>query len=274
MKTIIITGASDGVGAAAARQLKAKGENVILVGRSKVKTEALAKELNVPYHLVDYTRLSDVMRLAIELQQYDCIDVLVNNAGGIMGDRQLTEDGFEKTFQVNHLAPFLLTNLLLDKLITSKAKVIQTSSAAANLYGKGFNIKDLNNELHYEPQHAYGHTKLANILFTRELDRRYRAKGLSAVAFHPGVVRSRFASDTTHYMRFLYHTPLKYLVTISPTKSARRLITLIEGEPLKDWQPGEVYTKQKQMRVHFKDDGSVARELWISSEQFVKTRLS
>lgn len=271
MQTIIITGASDGIGAESARQLKAKGYNVVLVGRSRTKTEKLANELKAPYHLVDYTQLADVKRLATELNQYDRIDVLANNAGGIMGERQLTEDGFEKTFQVNHLAPFLLTKLLMNRLIASQAKVIQTSSSAANIFGKKFDVTDLNNEHGYTPQNAYGYSKLENILFTKELDRRHRADGISTVAFHPGVVRTSFARDTTHFMRFVYHTPLKYLITISPEKSGRMLTSLAEGKPGMDWQPGEVYSNAKPMAVAFKDDGTIARELWERSEQFLNT---
>ncbi|RCW74997.1 SDR family NAD(P)-dependent oxidoreductase [Saliterribacillus persicus] len=274
MQTIIITGASDGIGAASARQLKAKGHNVVLVGRSQQKTENLAKEIDASFHLADYSRLTDVRRLASELRQYDRIDVLANNAGGIMGKRELTENGFEKTFQVNHLAPFLLTKLLMEQLIACRAKVIQTSSAAANAFGKRFNVTDLNNERSYSPQTAYGYGKLENILFTRELDRRYRASGISTVAFHPGVVRSSFASDTTHFMKFVYHTPIKYLLTISPEKSARRLSALAEGKPGVDWNLGEVYSNGKPMSVAFKDDGTVARELWERSEQFLNTELS
>ncbi len=273
MKTIIITGASDGIGAAGARQLKARGHNVVIVGRSPEKTKALAKELGVPFHLVDYTRLTDVKRLAAELERYERIDVLANNAGGIMGARAVTEDGFEKTFQVNHLAPFLLTKLLMERLVACKATVIQTSSIAANVFGRKFDITDLNNENHYAPDTAYGYSKLENILFTRELDRRYRAAGISAVAFHPGVVRSAFAGDTTHFIRVAYCTPLKYLVTITPERSARALTALAEGKPGADWQPGEVYSHGKPMTVVFKDDGSSARELWERSEHFLKNLL-
>ena len=272
-KNIVITGASDGIGAQAARQLKAKGHHVILVGRSKVKTESLGKELDAPFHLADYTDLSDVRRLADELKAYDRIDVLANNAGGIMGDRVVTKDGFEKTFQVNHLAPFLLTNVLLDKLIENSAVVIQTSSIAANIFGQGFNVEDLNNERQYQAQCAYGHGKLANILFTRELDRRFRDKGIKAVAFHPGVVRSSFAHDTNHIMHYAYHTPIKYLMTISPAQSAKRLVAFVDGEPGKDWILGEVYDKSRLMSVKFKDDGSVARSLWEQSEKMVQSLL-
>ncbi|EEA03185.1 short-chain dehydrogenase/reductase SDR [Burkholderia sp. H160] len=270
MDTIIITGASDGIGAASARQLKAKGHRVVIVGRSRTKTEALARELGAPFHVADYARLTDVQRLASELERYDRIDVLANNAGGIMGEREVTGDGFEKTFQVNHLAPFLLTRLLLKRLIASRAKVIQTASIAANMYGGKFDITDLNNERGYQPHLAYGNGKLANILFTRELHRRYYADGIAAVAFHPGVVRSSFASDTTHIMRYLYHTPLKYLITISPESGGRRLTTLAEGQPGIDWLAGEVYDKDKLMPVKFRDDGGrIARQLWERSEKML-----
>ena len=110
-KTIVITGSSDGIGAAAARKLKEMGHNVVIVGRSKEKTERIAKELDTSFHLVDYSDLSQVKRLAEELKQYDRIDVLVNNAGGAQGERKVTIDGYERTFQINHLSSFLLTNL-------------------------------------------------------------------------------------------------------------------------------------------------------------------
>lgn len=270
MQTIVITGASDGIGAAAARQLKEDGHVVVLVGRSHDKTAALARELKAPFHLADYARLADVKRLADELSAYERIDVLANNAGVIMGARQITPDGFEATFQVNHLAGFLLTRLLMDKLIASRAKVIQTSSMAANVWGRDFDVNDLNNARGYSPTAAYGRSKIENILFTRELDRRHRADGIAAVAFHPGFVRSNFAADTTFFMRFFYHTPLRYLGTISPETSARRLTALAEGEPGKDWQPGEAYLKGSKMPVLLRDGDSKARALWDKSEDMVR----
>jgi len=269
MTTILITGASDGIGAAAARQLKAKGHTVVLIGRSAIKTEAVAKSMGAPFHVADFARLSEVKRLAQDLGRYDRIDVLANNAGAILDAREMTKDGFEKTFQVNHLAPFLLTRLLMPRLIAGRAKVIQTASAAANFLGKGFDINDLNNAHNYKPSTAYGHGKLANILFTRELDRRHRSDGISAVAFHPGVVRSNFASEAGAAMRIMYQSPLKYLFTISPEASGRRLTALAEGVPGRDWQPGQVYDKARPMPVAFKDDGSIARRLWDQSEAMV-----
>lgn len=270
MQTIVITGASDGIGAAAARQLKDKGHVVVLVGRSRDKTAALARELKAPFHLADYARLSEVKRLARELDAYERIDVLANNAGLIVGARQITEDGFETTFQVNHLAGFLLTRLLMGKLALSRAKVIQTTSMAANVWGKGFDIDDLNFARDYSGTAAYGRSKLSNILFTRELDRRHRADGISAVAFHPGFVRSNFGGASP-LLRLFYRTPLRYLATISSETSARRLVALIEGTPGTDWQPGEVYSKRRGMPVAFRDDnGAVARRLWEDSTEMVR----
>jgi NAD(P)-dependent dehydrogenase (short-subunit alcohol dehydrogenase family) len=266
-QTIIITGASDGIGAAAARQLAANGEKVVLVGRSPAKTAAVAQSLGAPYHVADFADLAQVRDLAARLQEA-CprIDVLANNAGGIMGDRTVTTDGFEKTFQVNHLAPFLLTALLMPVLTASSAKVLQTASSAAQRFSH-MDIDDLQNEKDYSPQKAYGDAKLANILFTRELHRRYHDQGIGAAAFHPGVVATSFANDTTHFMRYVYHTPvIKSLFTISPDKGARQLVWLAEGIPGTTWQPGEYYEKQRPaLSTPQAHDPELARQLWDRS---------
>lgn len=271
MKTIVITGASDGIGKVAARKLSALGHKVIIVGRSKEKTVKVAEELGAPYHLADFTRLSDVCRLASELKKYDRIDVLCNNAGGVQAERTDTVDGIEKTFQINVLGGFLLTKLLMDKLCECGATVVQTSSIASNLFGADFDGKDFLNENDYSATSAYGYAKLENILFTRELDRRYGDKGIKAVAFEPGVVRTNFASESYGFIKFMYHTPIKYLVTISPERSAERLVRLAAGEAGKDFIPGEVYGKTKPMRVKFKDpEGQVAKELWETCERLTE----
>ena len=262
-KTIVITGASDGIGAAAAKQLKEAGHRVVIVGRSAEKTRRVAKALEAPYHLADYARLSDVVRLAGELSRYERIDVLANNAGGAQGDRTLTEDGFERTFQINVLAGFLLTRLLAEKLCASHATVIQTASIAANLFGADLTAGDWQNERDYTPFKAYGYAKLEDILFTRELQRRYGARGLCAVAFEPGVVRTNFASESVGFIRFCYHSPLKYLFTISPARSARRLTWLATGTPESDFASGETYSKHDKMKLKFTDgEGAVAAALW------------
>ena len=266
-KTIVITGGSDGIGAAAARTLVKEGHRVIIVGRNPEKTGKIAAELGCPYHLADYARLSDVVRLASELAEYDRIDVLANNAGGAQKERALTEDGFERTFQINLLAQFLLTHLLLDKLAASRATVIQTASIAANLFGSDFDPADPESEKNYTPFRAYGRAKLCDVLFTRELQKRFGDRGISAVAFEPGVVRTNFGSESTAFVNFCYHTPLKYLFTIAPEKSARRLTRLAVGAPGADFTPGEFYSEKKPYRLKVRDpDGSAAVSLWDACE--------
>ncbi len=219
----MITGASDGkLGAAAAREL-ADAANVVLVGRSPDKTAALAAELDVPHHVADFASLEQVRRLAADLDAaYPRIDVLANNAGGIMGSqRRLTEDGNELTFQVNHLAGFLLTTLLMDKLVASGASVIQTSSLAARMAGR-VDLDNLQLAHDYSAQRAYGASKLENILFTKELHRRYHDRGLSAAAFHPGVVGSNFAMDTDNPMRVVYAVGFPAPVVHDQPRARRR----------------------------------------------------
>ena len=263
-KTIVITGASDGIGAAAARQLKASGHLVVVVGRSPQKTAAVANEIKAPFLTANIADLREVRSLAHSLlAEYPRIDVLANNAGGIFGTREKTVDGFEKTFQVNHLAPFLLTHLLCQRLISSQATVINTSSVAAKLWGK-IDLKDLNNDSNIGPRKTYGDAKLANILFTRELERRYGSQGISAVAFHPGTVATNFASDSTSWIRFAYHSPIRRLAgLITPEMGAKQLVWLAESEPKVDWKPGEYYEKGKVSKTNMQaSDANFAREFW------------
>jgi NAD(P)-dependent dehydrogenase (short-subunit alcohol dehydrogenase family) len=270
-QTIVITGASDGIGAAAARQLAAQGEEVVLVGRSPAKTGAVARALGARHYTADFADLAQVRDLAGKLRQdFPRIDVLANNAGGIMGARTVTTDGFEKTFQVNHLAPFLLTTLLMPVLTASGAKVLQTASSAAKRWGR-VDLNDLDSEKGYAPQKAYGTAKLENILFTRELHRRYHDQGIAAAAFHPGVVASSFASDTTHFMRYIYHTPaIKNLLAISPDKGADQLTWLAEGTPGTSWQPGEYYEKRRPASSAAQArDPELARQLWDRSAELL-----
>jgi NAD(P)-dependent dehydrogenase (short-subunit alcohol dehydrogenase family) len=269
--TIVITGASDGIGAAAARRLTQAGHSLVLVGRSEQKTRRIGEELGVPFLTADFADLGQVRGLAAQLLvEVPTVDVLVNNAGGIFGDRARTVDGFEKTLQVNHLAPFLLTNLLMPALLAGDASVINTSSAAARLFGN-IDLEDLNNDRRFSANKAYGDSKLANVLFTKELHRRFHADGLSAAAFHPGPVATGFASDSTSVMRWIYQTPLRHVAgLISPDAGAQTLIWLAETTPGTDWQSGEFYEKLRVARTNPQAaDAELAREFWDRSAQFV-----
>jgi NAD(P)-dependent dehydrogenase (short-subunit alcohol dehydrogenase family) len=267
-KVIVITGASDGIGAAAAKSLKNSGHTVIIVGRNEQKTKRVAESLDAPYHVADYARLSDVVRLADELGAYERIDVLCNNAGGVRKEREITQDGFEATFQINVLAPYLLTRLLMDKLRSSRARVIQTTSIAANMF-TSYDTDDLNSEKGYKAFIAYGNAKLENVLLTKALSSRYPE--ICPLAFEPGVVRSNFGAEGGAFVRFCYHSPLKYLFTISTEKSARRLVRLAEGEENVDFVRGGVYSDGKPFKVKFADDdGKIADKLWTDCEKFVE----
>ena len=263
-KTIVITGASSGIGRAAAAQLKDRGHDVILVGRHPEKTKEAAALLSAPYCVADFSKLSEVKRLAEELLRFGRIDVLCNNAGGAQNKRTVTEDGNELTFQVNVLGGFLLTHLLLPRLSECQATVIHTTSIAANLFSDYHG--DLQSEKDYDPMTAYGNAKLENILITRELHRRFGDK-IAATAFEPGIVRTNFASESTPFLKFMYHSPLKYVFTISPEKSARRMVRLAEGVPGKDFVSGGIYSDGTPMKCRFADpSGDHARDLWDACE--------
>ena len=270
-RTIVITGASDGLGAAAARRLSRSGEDVVVVGRSPQKTKAVATELGADYLVADFTDLAQVRALAEQLlARYPRIDVLANNAGGFMGEREVTVDGHEKTFQVNHLAPFLLTTLLLDRLVESQASVLNTSSLGTRIFGH-VNIDDLDAERGYRASKAYGDAKLENILFTKELHHRYHAAGISTAAFHPGSVASNFGNEAgSRMIRLVYHTPLKHLSLIGPEQGSDLLVWLASARPGEAWTSGEYYSSHSIARANKQAyDPELARELWDRSAKMI-----
>lgn len=271
-KTIVITGASDGIGAAAAAQLTASGHQVVVIGRSPAKTRQVAEAIDAEYFVADFADLGQVRTLATELlAAYPRIDVLANNAGGQFGARTTTVDGYEKTFQVNHLAPFLLTTLLIERLVESKASVVNTSSIGGKLYGH-VDLADLNSERHYGASRAYCTSKLENVLFTKELHRRYGDKGVSTLAFHPGVVASNFAGEATNLMGLLYRTRLRNLLTSSQTAGGF-LAFFAEGTPGRDWIPGQYYEKTRLATpAKQANDAALAKALWQRSEELVAAR--
>lgn len=269
-RTIVITGASDGIGAAAAGQLHAIGENVVVVGRDPEKTRAVAEGIGAPWHVADYADLDQVRALAATLlERYDRIDVLANNAGGIFAERTLTRDGFEKTFQVNHLGGFLLTALLRERLIESRASVIQTSSIAAQRFSR-FDIDDLQGERRFSPSTAYGNAKLANILFTKELARRFDARGLNAVAFHPGAIASSFAGSARGASHWLYTNPLAKRLLTGVEVGGSRLGWLAIGTPGVGWRSGGYYANNRPARTSpLAADPLLAARLWQRSAELV-----
>lgn len=245
MPTFVITGASDGIGAAAARLLHdaLPDARLVLVGRDPAKTRAVAQPLGAEHHTADFARLDEVRELATALRAgCDRIDVLANNAGGSFRGPVRTGDGFERTWQVNHLAPYLLTNLLMDVLLASRASVVTTSSAASWAFAR-FDPDDPNSFRDFNPDRAYANSKLGNVLFTRALHDRYHARGLSSVTFHPGLINTNFARNTSSILRFAYQTPLARLLT-SPDRGGARFAHFIAGVPGIHWESGRFYNER------------------------------
>ena len=273
-RTIVVTGASAGIGAAAARRLHAAGARVLVVGRDPHKTAAVARDVGEEPLVADFAELAQVRHLAQQiLERTDRLDVLADNAGGTFSGRRDTVDGHEKTFQVNHLAPFLLTNLLREVLVATKGSRVVVTSSAGSALGR-IDLDDLDlRRRHFFSFAAYSNAKLCNILFARELGRRWgqaAGTGVTATAFHPGMVGSEFGRDSALAgLGLLYRTPLKKLFTITPEAGAAPLVWLasrpdpgaVDGQYLDRFSPGRPNRQA--------DDPFLAAGLWERSAAMV-----
>ena len=230
MTFVLLTGASRGIGRAAALELAAQGAELALVGRDaeRVRSVAVAARAAgagapVHEHVADLTLMSEVRALAEQIRaRHARIDVLANNAGALFASRRETSEGLERTFALNHLAPFLLTNLLLDRL--AGGRVVTTASDAHR--GGLLDLDDLQSTRSYAAMRVYGTSKLCNILFTRELAR--RAPQLHANCFHPGVVRTGFGKNENGIWKLL--TTLGGPFLRSPQRGARSLVWLASSD--------------------------------------------
>ncbi|MFI5896074.1 SDR family NAD(P)-dependent oxidoreductase [Actinoplanes sp. NPDC051513] len=266
-RTIVITGASSGVGLAAAEQLAAKGDEVVVVGRNPErlaaavqKVERAANGRKPGQFRADFESLDDVRRLADHLlTTYPKIDVLANNAGGMVGEYRRTKDGFEATIQGNHLAPFLLTHLLRERL--SGQRVINTASEA-HREGPPDPGEFVGDPARYRAYSAYGRSKSANILFAAEAHRRW--PDIKSISFHPGVVRTNFGAGRALRLFYRYAPFL-----VSPEK-AGALLTWLATVPDDDLAGGGYYVghRTKEPKPHAAD-AALASRLWDASAEAV-----
>lgn len=262
----IITGASSGIGANAAGRLAAEGWDIGVVGRNPERTRAIAERVGGTPFLADFDRLDDVRSLAEQLRsRYDRIDVLANNAGGLLHTRALSADGFERTLQHNHLAPFLLTNLLLDVLTESDARVIGTASVA-NRVGQ-LRLDDLQWERRpwLGGWRAYGTSKIAVILFAAELTRR---TSLDSYSFHPGYVSTSFGAESG--LVKIANTLSGGRLAIPAEQGATPLVHLIGAETVE--APSGTYfdgLKPGGKTNPAARDAALARGLWEISSRLV-----
>jgi NAD(P)-dependent dehydrogenase (short-subunit alcohol dehydrogenase family) len=263
-KTIVITGASDGIGAAAARRLRRRGDNIVVVGRSESKTTAVAAELDADYFVADFSDLAQVRALAEKIRsEYPRIDVLLNNAGGMGTKIHLTPDGYEHTYQVNYLSPFLLTTRLLPVLLDSRATIVNTTSSSHKFVRRA-TVDDLENTARRWPGAAYALSKLAIVLFTKELHRRHHSGGLSVATVHPGNVNSNFGrASGSRFLVFMQQYTPQERFTATVDEGADPLVWLASGAPGVEWMPGEYYAKRRVAKSsRLAGDASLARELW------------
>ena len=269
MTFVLLTGATRGIGRAAAIEMAAQGAELALVGRDAERVREVAQEAKaagggapVHEHVADLTLMSEVRALAEEVRgRYEHIDVLANNAGAMFATRRETSEGFEQTFALNHLAPFLLTNLLRDHLAGGR---VVTTASDAHKTGR-LDLEDLQAAKSYSAVRAYGTSKLCNILFTRELAR--RAPELHANCFHPGVVRTGFGKNENGIWKVL--TTLVGPFIRSPERGARSLVWLALSDQAASLTGEYVHNEKVTTPSAQAQDESRAEGLWEKSAELV-----
>jgi retinol dehydrogenase-14 len=273
-RTVLVTGGSGGIGRATALGLARMGARLAITGRDRGRIEDAAREIRtagggqVDVFVADLSAQSEVRRLTGEvLQHLPSIDVLVNNVGGYWNTRHVTADGLERTFALNHLAPFLLTSLLLDRLKQSDSARVITVSSNAQAQGR-IDFGDLQGERSYSGARAYNQSKLANVLFTYELARRLAATSVTANALHPGVVSTSFGAEDpagvqrrlVPFMRPFMKTPAQGAATSIHVASAPEL-ERVTGRFFADRKP------RRSSKASY--DEAVAGRLWQVSAELV-----
>ncbi len=276
-KTVLITGGNAGIGKATAAELARLGAEVILACRSRERGEAAAEEIkkqtgNERLRVIrcDLASFDSIRRAAGEFATaHDQLDVLINNAGVFTTELKRTEEGFELQFGVNHLGHFLLTKLLLDRLKSAlRPRVVNVSSASH--YGADIDFNNLRGQKGssaYSGRKAYGQSKLANILFTREMARRHPQVDINAL--HPGTVRTRFGNKDTKWYVSLVWTLIKPFM-ISTDKGAETSVYLASSPEIEGLS-GQYFDDKQRRRSPSQraQDDELARKLWMLSEQFV-----
>jgi NAD(P)-dependent dehydrogenase (short-subunit alcohol dehydrogenase family) len=274
-KIVLITGGTGGIGKATAVGLARLGARVGITGRDRGRAEAAADDIRtasgnpaIDAYAGDLSSQAEVRRLAREvLDAYPRLDVLVNNVGGFWAHRHVTADGLEHTFALNHLAPFLLTNLLLDRLIASAPARIVTVSSGAQAMGR-IDFDDLQGERRYTGQRAYNQSKLANVMFTYELARRLDGTSVTATVLHPGVVRTNFGiEDQSRF--FTVMLPLMRPLLKAPARGAATSIHLASS-PDVDGATGRYFANRKPRRSGKASyDTAAQARLWQVSAELV-----
>lgn len=274
-KVCLVTGSSSGIGKVTARELVRMGAVVVMVCRDRAKGEAAQKEIQeitggarVDLFIADLSSLADVRRVAGEFKQkYTQLHVLIHNAGAANSERKVTSDGYEATFVTNYLAPFLLTELLLDVLKASAPARIVNVSSTAHTRGK-IDFSDLQGEKKYNIWKAYGQAKLALILFTYELARQLQGTGITVNALHPGVIASNFDQGFGSFLRWGWKLITPFLTSVEQGA----LTTLyLATSPEVEGVSGKYFTNRKERKSSNLSYNEAARlHLWQVSEELTR----
>jgi retinol dehydrogenase 12 len=273
-KVCVVTGGTDGIGKEAAYDLALQGARVLIHGRDPDKGARAVAQLQagsqnpqIEFLQADFGSLAQVRRLAAALMERTAhIDVLLNNAGGLFLKRGLSQEGYELTFAVNHLAPFLLTHLLLNSLKSAPAARIVTTASGAHRSAR-LDFDDLQAAGKYSAMGAYGRSKLANILFTRELAKRLTGSTVSATCLHPGFVRTSIARDMGVIPRGIFGLLSRFIR--SPRKGAQTLVYLATDAQVQGASGGYYYDCQETQPSAAAQDDRAAEQLWQVSEKLV-----
>lgn len=275
-KVFLLSGATEGIGKAAALDFARRGAHLVLIGRNREKSERVVDELRresgndrIELLLGDLSRISEVRRVAAEFREkHDRLDVLVNNAGAIFTDRKLSADGIEMTFALNHIAYFVLTLELLDVLKKTPGSRIVSTSSGAHSRGK-LDLDDVVKRDHgYSSFEVYGSSKLANILFTRELARRLEGSGVVANCFHPGFVQTGFGANNSGALAFFIKLG-GALFARTPVKGAETLVWLATSDEGGKHNGEYFMDKALGRRTRRARDDAFARDLWALTEKLV-----
>jgi retinol dehydrogenase 14 len=273
-RTVLVTGGSGGIGKATALGLAVMGARVAINGRDRTRTEDAAREIRaaggeqVEVFVGDLSAQSEVRRLADEvLQRLSRIDVLVNNVGGYWNTRHVTADGLERTFAVNHLAPFLLTNLLLDRLTQSAPARVVTVSSNAQAQGR-IDFDDLQGMRSYSGARAYSQSKLASVLFSYELARRLHGTTVTANALHPGVVSTAFGAEDPATVQRVFIPFLRRLMK-TPAQGAATSIHLASAPGLEQVTGRYFADSKPKTSSKLSYDQAAAARLWQISADLV-----
>jgi NAD(P)-dependent dehydrogenase (short-subunit alcohol dehydrogenase family) len=278
-RVVLITGGTSGIGRAAAVALAGMGAEVVVIGRNRERGESAVEEIRyesgrekVSLMIADLAVQAEVRRLAEEFKQrYDRLDVLVNNAGLVQSERTETSDGIETQLAINHLAPFLLTNLLLDLLEESAPSRIVTVSSDAHRWGK-IDLDDLQSRKRYRAFPVYGMTKLANILFTRELAERLEGTRVTANSMHPGAVNTNFGNNQGGPMSLLFRAFKQFMR--SPEQGADTLIYLASSPEVEGMTGKYLADRKIKVASDAAYDEILQKKLWETSKKLTGLKVA